>query len=167
MFCSDCFGAALIDNHLCPNCKIPVDNRIKRLALKSMIAKQYVYCPHRPKELPTITESSEMAAPMDVSSCDWIGPYSELLTHLQERCLLENVQCSNPGCMKIYPRGKLYEHSMHCDHRVVTCPNCEMMMPLKDLLAMASYARRFLLSANHVAWHFPVRIMRYTFRKNA
>jgi hypothetical protein len=68
------------------------------------------------------TESEPVEASLAATGCSWTGALSGLAAH-KGVCKFERVQCEQPGCDEMIPRGEKTAHEEECPHRLVTCGN--------------------------------------------
>lgn len=110
IFCSKCLEEHLrVNNNKCP---IEPRNYVCRITkvdfIKSILDKQAVKCTNF------------------IKGCSWAGKFSELMAHLTNNCMKQNVKCVFEDCENNVERENLNEHIKECEFRSVACSYCNL-----------------------------------------
>ena len=101
----------------CPNCREAPLDLAKDPRSKRFINSHTVYCSHYE------------------SGCEWKGSISELQSHLQSKCLYEEISCENEGCMMKVKRRNVDDHlKKTCSMRWQPCPCCQAMFTYSKII---------------------------------
>ena len=115
--CFKCADEWREKNNSCPNCcEAPLD-LAKDTRTKRFISSLVVYCSHYK------------------GGCEWKGSISELQSHLQSKCLYEEIPCGNEGCSMKVMRKNINNHMKKtCAMRWQPCPCCKAMFTYSEII---------------------------------
>ena len=119
MFCDLCIHGYLLGRNTCPTCECDLQpsSLSQNLYVKNIIRDLRIRCP---------TNLSRHS--ISASVCYWVGSVDNLENHLERECGFVLVSCSNIDCMVTFERRFLQEHDDSCDHKLVACKNCDLIL---------------------------------------
>lgn len=116
-FCKKCADVLLKESSKCPFTKMDLHAPLSsNIIVNSVIEGQQVYCTNKQ------------------SGCEWIGKLANRLTHTNEECMKEKIQCENyPNCNVVLPRDEMNNHNTICDYRAVQCEYCDQRILFSNI----------------------------------
>ena len=77
--------------------------------------------------------------------CEWKGLVKDFVSHIENDCPKQTLQCSLQGCSSRILRENMKEHLMNCEYRIVNCGFCNISLAFNQLEEHYKSCPKYLL----------------------